>query len=1566
MKNLLLFLFFVIFFAFFQNFAFAQFNHFNLLDSNVFVQNKAIVKLVSSQNLDHFRQKYHFKIQSFSSKNNLFQISFSEQKLDKILDILAQEPAVVYAEPITIGNFQGQMRQKSNILLKNKHSEAETFFTNDPLVIGKQIWGHFNAKIPEAWAISKGNANIVIGIIDSGFELDHPDLRDQMAYNNAERFGKANIDDDKNGFIDDSLGYDFGDNDNNTYLDSKNLVDLTPYHGTMVSGIACATPNNSRGLAGVGMNCKMMPIKVYSKNNKNGTVDALALYKAIEYAADQGCQIINISITQSSVFLQWQQDIINSVIKKNVLIVAAAGNSEQEINFYPASYQGVLSVIHSDQFDERNKQGSVSKYIDLMAPGVNSWTTNINSGYLEISGSSFASPFVAGAAGLIKEKFPNLTALQIAELLRQSSDPVYQIKSNQAFTEKLGKGRINVYRALTELDILKSVRMKNAFFSNRYGNFSFREDTVLLNISFINFLKASSSGLKVKISSESKYVNILKNEFILGNMATLDSAKGNFQLILTSDTPPSAEIEFRLQYEDQNYSDYEYFKVKTSPNFFHAKFNDLNLTVSANGRLAFAEIQQNGKGLEYQNQNILKESGLMVALSKGQVANTIWSKNNQRSDDFKTIKNVRMNDPSLQGVSLDCSFSDTSTTNKNAIGLLIDQSVKAKINEPHRKYIVLEYQIKNISLNDYDSLQVGLYADWQIGDGKNKVDWDKNGKFSYIFQENNLYAGIKVFGENNIAHALDQSSMPEFTVLQKYQTLTNGLGKLQAGYENPADVAHVVASKISSMRSGSVRKVSFVMAVAENLEELQNIFQTASIYQNPLSSKSTKPNIPSVLCFENPMILPEKGEKFRFYDAKDLTKSLATASFLKVSPADTTKSYYISNVDSQIESELQFFRFKTYLPKAKFESVDFVNAIDSSKIRFTDRSPTARKWAWDFGDGSFSSLQNPLHEFKQLGTYQVKLTIWDSVSCSNSFQKTVKVVRNSLSPPPVLPTKIRACVADTIQILPKNGTKFRFYNPLVFNTPMATGTKYALTDTSLNYLLVTCIDSVLESDRREIQIEWSKIQTKFDFSPKIDTVLFTPIQFSNQSISNLGIKKILWDFGDKTTSNLPKPIHKYSKMGIFTVKLTITDSLNCSRVLEKTIRVGRKSQKPVILDTAVCKNTNLLIRPKNGKIFNFYDALPLKTPIFSGNQYFISVDQPLRLYITCADSVVESDPVSILILVNESSANFNFEQNQNDNYQISFKNMSFSAIRWEWNFGDGKGKSTAQNPEYRYQKQGIYQIQLSIFDKNNCTATVTKNIEIKGKSPVPQNITPIIFCENDLLQLAPKGGSKFYLYAAPPPSQPVASGKSFSIGRLSESATYYLTCADSLLESEVLTVEFIKNDLWAQMKITSPDKQNIMYSQDTIWFEAISEKAISWIWDLGNGQKSNNKKVFATYSAGGIYKISLAVQDVTNCNFKTEKDLTVLTSLIAINLPDQIKVFPNPATNELSLSMDFGKTVQLNMLLYNALGQQMDWKIQDKIVRANYALNLQNYPRGMYFLQCFVDGEMVVKKILLE
>ena len=364
----------------------------------------------------------------FRLVNNLTLVEPSGgQSIEETVAALNASSSVEYAEP----NYLLTAFQQS--LLPNDPRFASLYGLHNTGQVGGTIDADIDA--PEAWALQTGR-QVVIAVIDTGVDYTHADLRNNI-WVNTDEIPNNGIDDDGNGYIDDIRGWDFANNDNDPMDDNR--------HGTHVAGIIAAQGNNNTGVVGVNWSARIMPLKFMSAAGGGTTSDAI---RAIEYAVANGAKISNNS-WGGGAFSQALFDAINAANNAGHLIVAAAGNSGNNNDTspsYPASYDlpNVIAVAASTPNDTLAGFSNFgARNVDLAAPGVGILSTIPGNAYASLSGTSMASPFVAGVAGLILSNSPNLSITQLRDRLLNTTDPIGSLSGRVATG-----GRLNAFNAV--------------------------------------------------------------------------------------------------------------------------------------------------------------------------------------------------------------------------------------------------------------------------------------------------------------------------------------------------------------------------------------------------------------------------------------------------------------------------------------------------------------------------------------------------------------------------------------------------------------------------------------------------------------------------------------------------------------------------------------------------------------------------------------------------------------------------------------------------------------------------------------------------------------------------------------------------------------------------------------------------------------------------------------------------------------------------------------------------------------------------------------------------------------
>ncbi len=347
--------------------------------------------------------------------------------VDEALALYKNNPDVEYAEP----NYRFK----------------KAALPNDPKY--SQQWHHVKIDLVSGWDITTGDGNIIVAVVDTGIDYNHPDLKDNMWKDSQGFYGK-----------------DFVNGDNDPMDDD---VDGSGSHGTHVAGIIGAVGDNGVGVTGINWKIKLMALKVLDRNGDGYMSDIVS---AIRYAVDEGGKIINLSLEagENVAGINSLKDAVEYAKNNGVLVISAAGNSGYNLNYvnvYPASLrmENLISVAATGSSDERDYHSNYgTNVVHIAAPGTNIYSTqsalapgfkNYSTGYFSETGTSMAAPMVSGVAALIWSKYPDLSYKEVKERILASVDKVNGLNV-------ITGGRLNAHLALTiDLDNMPPLKPEN-------------------------------------------------------------------------------------------------------------------------------------------------------------------------------------------------------------------------------------------------------------------------------------------------------------------------------------------------------------------------------------------------------------------------------------------------------------------------------------------------------------------------------------------------------------------------------------------------------------------------------------------------------------------------------------------------------------------------------------------------------------------------------------------------------------------------------------------------------------------------------------------------------------------------------------------------------------------------------------------------------------------------------------------------------------------------------------------------------------------------------------------------
>ncbi len=376
----------------------------NIHEREVIKSKNGIVEIEKIEYLNQLKQQFGiqevkqlFPNHKDAKLERTYQIEFAyADKIDAFVRILGGNEKIEYAE--------------------KKELHHTTLTPNDQFFVNATNngqWALFRINAQQAWDISTGDAGTIVAVTDNAINVNHPDLVNKML-----------------------PGHDATTGGNSPLPCGSN----DGFHGSHVSGIVGAQSNNTIGIASIGYNISILPVKI---GNCNGALTAG--FEGIVWSADNGADVINMSWGGAG-SSTYGQNVCNYAWNQGAILVAAAGNDGVNSVFYPAGYNNVISVASSTTNDAKSNFSNFGAWIDITAPGSSILSCNAGTGYQVTQGTSMASPLVAGLLGLMKSHALSATNTDLINCLYSSATNIDA--ANPSFINQLGAGRINAHQAM--------------------------------------------------------------------------------------------------------------------------------------------------------------------------------------------------------------------------------------------------------------------------------------------------------------------------------------------------------------------------------------------------------------------------------------------------------------------------------------------------------------------------------------------------------------------------------------------------------------------------------------------------------------------------------------------------------------------------------------------------------------------------------------------------------------------------------------------------------------------------------------------------------------------------------------------------------------------------------------------------------------------------------------------------------------------------------------------------------------------------------------------------------------
>ncbi|MFM2375004.1 MAG: hypothetical protein RLZZ165_100, partial [Bacteroidota bacterium] len=862
---------------------------------------------------------------------------------------------------------------------------------SDPDTTGQYYLRLIQAR--RAWDVSHGDSTIKIGIIDTGGSFTHPDYAPKIAKNHADPID--GIDNDNNGYLDDFQGWDFGGDIWDSPGDNVPQWAGTTAgsdHGVLVGGAAAAATDNGINVAAIGFDCSILPVKV----SINEAPLIYFGYQGVVYAADMGAQILNLSWGGGEDECRMCEEAIRyAVVNKGALVVAAAGNTPQRLDFYPASHPLVISVAGTQQNDlfwaTSPGFGTTWSYLaDLCAPSRDILTTTTDAGTYAATGTSLGAPIVCGIAGLVKERFPSESMRQIGQRVRMGADENVYAVNGFNHLEQMGKGRADAWGALTYAG--PSVRAVDVRFDTDDGLIQ-GGDTILVRARFVNFL-APVNQLQIGVSAASSaQLNGLHGATSVESLGTMDTASTwvcPFRLVVRPNVAAGTRCYVRFGYSGEGgYVDDEYWVFKVQPSYVNLNANRLETSINGSGRWGFMNFPSltSGNGLLVDGQgSLINDAGFLVGKDSEHVSNNFENSSGSADNHFMNVRPIqRIADGPKADLEATAAFSDASAGTQ-ALGLLIGQHSYQWSMDGDDDYIIQEYTIKNTTALPVTGLYAGMYFDFDgYWRSQNQSRYDPASRTIYNMDTTwvNLWdIGLSLLTPDSLrGYAADVNTFG-YSIADKWNALSS---PPQGANLGPLNLAQWVGAGPFTVPPGDSHIVAFAIVLGDSLDAMRAARQAAydKYWCVVREGMNPQPELgPDILrCGSTAPVPLDAGPGFSSYvwSTGATTPSIVTGA----------GSYWVSTTDANGCGD--YDRITVTLDpgiNAAFTSSPQGVIHVGDTVRFSSTGHAALEWCWDWGDGAKDCpiTSTASHVFMQPGTYTVCLVGGNGICTDTACQ----------------------------------------------------------------------------------------------------------------------------------------------------------------------------------------------------------------------------------------------------------------------------------------------------------------------------------------------------------------------------------------------------------------------------------------------------------------------------------------------------------------------------------------------------------------------------------------------------
>ena len=772
-----------------------------------------------------------------ASLRNVYKVFYTSPYAPGIVaDELARDAAVVLAEPQPLYRVDTELPA----------------VPNDPEYAFQLHLSHLN--LPAAWDVVKGSqGNVLIAIVDTGVQFEHEDLVANL-WVNPNEIPNNQIDDDYNGFVDDTHGWNFRADSPDAFGDGT-LIE----HGTMVTGAANAVTDNSIGIAGAAWNARFVPINTGCERRER----LCYTDQGVLYAAMLGADIINCSfgsVGESKV----SRRVYEAAFAEGSLSVAASGNGGIILDWnprYPASYAVNLSVGGTSQRHDNNnfnygKSVNVfapSRSIDVTAPSTRYTEPRLR--YAEGDGTSFAAPLVSGVAALVKTAFPHFSPGEIREQIRMTAESIDE--ANSGYEGLFGRGRVNALRAATE-EVPWALRLTNYSYWNQDGSDKVATgDEITVRATYRNFL-GNAENLEISLRSPETFVRVTSDPVANINLPKGDSVTVEFTFELYPWARDNRTIVLYAEISDGTITDVpDVFRVNINQNktALH-QTAALRVSVTDEGNIGYTKFQHDasGQGIGFRpldrngtERDPLFEGGLIVAQDYSYVSSSIRGDGGIQQRDFRPEDGeaLAISEPgdltSQYGRIL---LTDDSDCCAN-VGVHILQESFTDNTPVNEDFIILKYSISDRHARWNVDLHVGFFLDWdvtQVDSGSDIAQYSSVERTGWVTDDSgSLFVGTLLLTDKDKLNYRAISNTAEFhygySDREKWAHLSGGITQVALG---PEDVSQITSVGPLRMRRNETIEVAFaVIAGTSEADYLANARSAQALWDNVINAPRT-------------------------------------------------------------------------------------------------------------------------------------------------------------------------------------------------------------------------------------------------------------------------------------------------------------------------------------------------------------------------------------------------------------------------------------------------------------------------------------------------------------------------------------------------------------------------------------------------------------------------------------------------------------------------------------------------------------------------------------------------------